>query len=168
MFGISQLPPELRGYSVSLPMVLVWAIRESRLHQCAPEQMEFNLKLDGRPLGGQFLEEKNPLCHFTFFLLIQYYKQLKIPINISNLKPKSLMIINCTLYIFAWYLNVLLHKNIKCKGEIHSFIPLFVGRDQISVGIVPIGLASATRGVRALCLFIHLLLQIAEKKGRTI
>lgn len=40
---------------VDLSSVLVWAIREQRLHSCDPEDMEFNIKLDGRPLGGVFL-----------------------------------------------------------------------------------------------------------------
>ena len=35
-----------------LQSVLVWAIREQQLHGCDKEEMEFNIKLDGRPLGG--------------------------------------------------------------------------------------------------------------------
>lgn len=53
LFEVSQLPKELRGYSLSLPIVLVWAIRESRLHNSAPSTLLFNLKLDGRPLAGK-------------------------------------------------------------------------------------------------------------------
>ena len=37
---------------VDLRSVLVWAIREQRLHSCDTEDKEFNIKLDGRPLGG--------------------------------------------------------------------------------------------------------------------
>ena len=37
---------------VDLRSVLVWAIREQRLHSCDTEDKEFNAKLDGRPLGG--------------------------------------------------------------------------------------------------------------------
>lgn len=37
---------------VDLCGVLVWAIREQRLYSGDKETMEFNIKLDGRPLGG--------------------------------------------------------------------------------------------------------------------
>ena len=37
-----------------LAAVLVWAIREQRLISSEAEDMEFNIKLDGRPLGGVF------------------------------------------------------------------------------------------------------------------
>ena len=36
---------------VDLSSVLVWAIREQRLHACDTEDKEFNIKLDGRLLG---------------------------------------------------------------------------------------------------------------------
>ena len=40
---------------VYLYSVLVWAIREQRLHSHEDKQdKEFNIKLDGRPLGGLF------------------------------------------------------------------------------------------------------------------
>ena len=40
---------------VDLYSVLVWAIREQRLHSHEDKQdKEFNIKLDGRPLGGLF------------------------------------------------------------------------------------------------------------------
>lgn len=37
---------------VDLQSVLVWAIREQQLYGCDKDEMEFNIKLDGRPLGG--------------------------------------------------------------------------------------------------------------------
>ena len=37
---------------VDLQSVLVWAIREQQLYGCEKDEMEFNIKLDGRPLGG--------------------------------------------------------------------------------------------------------------------
>ena len=40
---------------VDLSSVLVWAIREQRLHSCDTQDMEFNIKLDGRPLGGVYM-----------------------------------------------------------------------------------------------------------------
>ena len=46
------LAEEVRGYGISMKMAVVWQIRQSRLHQTASESLEFNLKLDGRPLAG--------------------------------------------------------------------------------------------------------------------
>ena len=53
-FQLEPLPNELRGYGISLKMALIWQTRQSRLHQGAsqPGVLEFNLKLDGRPLAG--------------------------------------------------------------------------------------------------------------------
>jgi hypothetical protein len=51
--GIENLLDDLIGYGTALPKVLVWAIREARLHQCASESVIFNIKLDGRPLFGK-------------------------------------------------------------------------------------------------------------------
>ena len=42
------------AWNVHLNSVLVWAIREQHLHSCNSEDKEFNIKLDGRPLGGVF------------------------------------------------------------------------------------------------------------------
>lgn len=41
------------GYGVGLPDAIIWAIREARLHHSAEPIMEFNIKLDGRPLYGK-------------------------------------------------------------------------------------------------------------------
>ena len=39
---------------VDLSFVLVWAIREQRLHLQDTTDMEFDIKLDGLPLGGKY------------------------------------------------------------------------------------------------------------------
>ena len=52
VFKLESLPTELRGFGVGLPEILTWTIRECRLHNAAPSNMTFNLKLDGRPLAG--------------------------------------------------------------------------------------------------------------------
>ena len=54
LFKLEPLAEELRGYGISLKVALIWQIRQSRLHQNVPESgvLEFNLKLDGRPLAG--------------------------------------------------------------------------------------------------------------------
>ena len=41
------------GHGVGLPDAMIWAIREARLHHSAEPIMEFNIKLDGRPLYGK-------------------------------------------------------------------------------------------------------------------
>ncbi|KAK3738201.1 hypothetical protein QZH41_012782, partial [Actinostola sp. cb2023] len=50
---IRELPEEVPGFQVNLMSALVWSIREKRLHGCATDEMEFHLKLDGRPLFGK-------------------------------------------------------------------------------------------------------------------
>ena len=54
VFKLEPLAAELRGYGISLKMALIWQIRQSRLHQDISQSdlLEFNLKLDGRPLSG--------------------------------------------------------------------------------------------------------------------
>ena len=54
-FKIEKLMSELRGFSVGLSSILIWAIRENRLHHPSKSNsMLFNLKLDGRPLVGKY------------------------------------------------------------------------------------------------------------------
>ena len=47
---------EFEACDVNLHFVLVWAIREQRLHSCDADNLEFNIKLDGRPLGGLYIK----------------------------------------------------------------------------------------------------------------
>lgn len=42
----------LPGYEVNLHKVTVWIIREMRLHGYLPNEIVFNLKIDGRPFFG--------------------------------------------------------------------------------------------------------------------
>jgi len=42
-----------RGYQVSLSAAVVWAARETRLHNPDQQTLEVNLKLDGRPFFGR-------------------------------------------------------------------------------------------------------------------
>ena len=41
------------AYAVDLSMVLTWAIRAQQLHGSDQEDMEFNIKIDGCPLGSE-------------------------------------------------------------------------------------------------------------------
>ncbi len=54
VFELEPLVKDLRGHGISLKMALIWQIRLSRRHQDISQfdVLEFNLKLDGRPLAG--------------------------------------------------------------------------------------------------------------------
>lgn len=56
---------DFEAYSVDLHAVLVWAIREQRLHSADLEDMEFNIKLDGRPLEGLKLWKLSKMALFS-------------------------------------------------------------------------------------------------------
>ena len=49
--GLKSLPSDVQinGYQVDLISVVVWAVREMRLHCPNRNTLELNLKLDGRP-----------------------------------------------------------------------------------------------------------------------
>lgn len=49
---ITKMDTDFDACDVDLSGVLVWAIREQRLFSSDTEGMEFDIKLDGRPLGG--------------------------------------------------------------------------------------------------------------------
>lgn len=51
---IQKMDTDFNAYGVDLGSVLVWVIREQRLlSEDTSDTMEFNIKLDGRPLGGK-------------------------------------------------------------------------------------------------------------------
>ena len=53
---ISPLDNGITGYAVSLQASLIWTIREMRLHEAdTSDSIEFDIKLDGRPLFGKCL-----------------------------------------------------------------------------------------------------------------
>ena len=56
---------DFNACDVDLSGVLVWAIREQRLFSSDTDDMEFNIKLDGHPLGGITL-----VIFFAYCLLI--------------------------------------------------------------------------------------------------
>jgi len=56
-FNIEKIPTQFECYGVSLESVLVWAIREHNIFKDdfqpqSESELEFNIKIDGRPLGG--------------------------------------------------------------------------------------------------------------------
>lgn len=52
LMGIKELDL-LPGFGVNLESVVAWSAREMRLHGHAPEELTFNLKMDGRPFYGK-------------------------------------------------------------------------------------------------------------------
>jgi len=52
-FGVKPLSDRLIGSQVDLASVIVWIIREQRLHKVDKEVVELNIKLDGRPFWGK-------------------------------------------------------------------------------------------------------------------
>ncbi|XP_031563017.1 uncharacterized protein LOC116298634, partial [Actinia tenebrosa] len=50
---ITELETDFPSCGVDLNSVLIWAIREQRLYGADTPHMEFNIKIDGRPLGGK-------------------------------------------------------------------------------------------------------------------
>lgn len=50
---IQDLDLDFASCGVDLSSVLTWAIREQRLYSSDKNMMEFNIKIDGRPLGGR-------------------------------------------------------------------------------------------------------------------
>ena len=63
--SIQKMNTEFHSCGVDLASVLVWAIREQRLWSSDTDTMEFNIKLDGRPLGGKIKSLKT-CCMLTF------------------------------------------------------------------------------------------------------
>lgn len=56
--SIQKMPTDFHSYGVDLVSVLVWAIREQCLFSPDTDTVEFNIKLDGRSLGGKYLSSK--------------------------------------------------------------------------------------------------------------
>ena len=57
---------DFEACDVELHSVLVWAIREQRLYGCDLDEKEFNIKLDGRPLGGACNEKFDLINLFPY------------------------------------------------------------------------------------------------------
>ena len=52
--GLCETPKPLKGRQVDLNNVLAWMIREQRLHGLDNDEVDTNLKLDGRPFWGNY------------------------------------------------------------------------------------------------------------------
>lgn len=58
LVSIERLPSEVPGYEVNLKNVTIWIIRDMRLHGPVPDEIELDLKIDGRPFFGKCIEMK--------------------------------------------------------------------------------------------------------------
>ena len=54
LVGLERLPLPILGYEVNLKDVIIWIVREMHLHGPLPNQIVFNLKIDGRPFFGTY------------------------------------------------------------------------------------------------------------------
>ena len=52
LLGIERLPPQVPGFEVNLKNVTTSVIRDMRRHGPLPDELVFNLKIDGRPFFG--------------------------------------------------------------------------------------------------------------------
>ena len=60
--GIGPLPDGApRGFQVNLSAAVAWAAREARLHDPDKDNLDVNLKLDGRPFYGR-VDNNFSLC----------------------------------------------------------------------------------------------------------
>lgn len=67
--SIQKMNTDFHSCGVDLASVLVWAIREQRLWSSDTDTMEFNIKLDGHPLGGK-IKSLETCCMLTFLLKV--------------------------------------------------------------------------------------------------
>lgn len=54
LFGIQEVPSDVPGFEVDLKSAAIWAIRDLHLHGSVPDEVVFNLKIDGRPFFGKY------------------------------------------------------------------------------------------------------------------
>lgn len=52
--GLCETPKPLKGRQVDLKNVLAWMIQEQQLHGLDNDDVDANLKLDGRPFWGNY------------------------------------------------------------------------------------------------------------------
>lgn len=48
------MPSDVPGFEVDLKSAAIWAIRDLHLHGSVPDEVVFNLKIDGRPFFGKY------------------------------------------------------------------------------------------------------------------
>lgn len=84
--GISPLPDGApHGYQVNLSAAVAWAAREARLQDPDKEDLDVNLKLDGRPFCGRF-DNNFGSCIKVYRKTAQFFAQHLV----TKLKPQLL------------------------------------------------------------------------------
>ena len=66
LIGIKEIPSEFPGFEVNLKSAAIWAIRDMHLHGSVPDEVVFNLKIDGRPFFGKC----TCILHFNYILYV--------------------------------------------------------------------------------------------------
>lgn len=67
--GIERLPPNVPGFEVNVKNVIVWIIRDMRIHGSLPDVLLFNFKIDGRPFFGKCVQH-NYVMNLRLLLLL--------------------------------------------------------------------------------------------------
>lgn len=70
LIGIKEIPSEFPGFEVNLKSAAIWAIRDMHLHGSVPDEVVFNLKIDGRPFFGKCICIFHFNCMFSVSLII--------------------------------------------------------------------------------------------------
>ena len=70
LIGIKGIPSEFPGFEVNLKSAAIWAIRDMHLHGSVPDEVVFNLKIDGRPFFGKCICILYFNCMFSVSLVI--------------------------------------------------------------------------------------------------
>ena len=68
LIGIKEIPSEFPEFEVNLKSAAIWAIRDMHLHGSVPDEVVFNLKIDGRPFLSVYAFFIN--CIFSVSLII--------------------------------------------------------------------------------------------------
>ena len=75
LIGIKEIPSEFPGFEVNLKNVAIWAIRDMHLHGSVPDEVVFNLKIDGRPFFGKCKCILHFNCMFSVSLIGFFYER---------------------------------------------------------------------------------------------
>lgn len=70
LIGIKEIPSEFPAFEVNLKSAAIWAIRDMHLHGSVPDEVVFNLKIDGRPFFGKCICIFYFNCMFSVSLII--------------------------------------------------------------------------------------------------
>lgn len=70
LIGIKEIPSEFPGFEVNLKSAAIWASRDMHLHGSVPDEVVFNLNIDGHPFFGKCICIFHFNCMFSVSLII--------------------------------------------------------------------------------------------------